>query len=51
MAWMLHNGEENPLCSEFDYLLEIAREHDVILSLGDGLRPGCLEDASDELQF
>ena len=30
-----------------DYLLEIAREHDVTLSLGDGLRPGCLADASD----
>lgn len=50
-AWMLHNEEENPLYSEFDYLLEIAREHDVTLSLGDGLRPGCLEDASDNPQF
>lgn len=50
-AWMLHNEQENPLYDEFDYLLEIAREHDLTLSLGDGLRPGCLADASDEPQF
>ncbi|CDG64272.1 MAG: phosphomethylpyrimidine synthase [Methanobacterium sp.] len=46
-AWILHNQEENPLYKNYDYLLEIAREHDVTLSLGDGLRPGCLADASD----
>nr|WP_319373460.1 phosphomethylpyrimidine synthase [uncultured Methanobacterium sp.] len=46
-AWILHNHEENPLYKNYDYLLEIAREHDVTLSLGDGLRPGCLADASD----
>lgn len=46
-AWILHNQEENPLYKNFDYLLEIAHEHDVTLSLGDGLRPGCLADASD----
>jgi phosphomethylpyrimidine synthase len=46
-AWILHNQEENPLYQNYDYLLEIAREHDVTLSLGDGLRPGCLADASD----
>ena len=46
-SWILHNGEENPLYSEYDYLLEIAKEYDVTLSLGDGLRPGCLSDASD----
>jgi len=46
-AWILHNQEENPLYKNFDYLLEIAYEHDVTLSLGDGLRPGCLADASD----
>ncbi len=50
-AWMLHNGMENPLYSEFDYLLEIAREFDLTLSLGDGMRPGCLADASDAAQF
>ncbi|BDZ67520.1 phosphomethylpyrimidine synthase [Methanobacterium ferruginis] len=46
-AWILHNQEENPLYKNYDYLLEIAVEHDVTLSLGDGLRPGCLADASD----
>lgn len=50
-AWMIHNEEENPLYSEFDYLLELAREYDLTLSLGDGLRPGCLADASDQAQF
>lgn len=46
-AWILQNEEENPLYRNYDYLLEIAREYDVTLSLGDGLRPGCLADASD----
>ena len=46
-SWILHNEEENPLYKEYDYLLEIAKEYDVTLSLGDGLRPGCLSDASD----
>ncbi len=46
-AWILQNGEENPLYKNYDYLLEIAHEYDVTLSLGDGLRPGCLHDASD----
>lgn len=51
IAWMIHNGAENPLYEEFDYLLEIAREHDLTLSLGDGMRPGCMADASDRAQF
>lgn len=46
-AWILQNDEENPLYTNYDYLLEIAREYDITLSLGDGLRPGCLADASD----
>jgi phosphomethylpyrimidine synthase len=50
-AWIVHHGEENPLYKEFDYLLEIAREFDLTLSLGDGLRPGSLADASDRAQF
>lgn len=50
-GWMLHRDEENPLYAQFDRLLEIAREYDVTLSLGDGLRPGCLADASDAAQF
>ena len=50
-AWIVHHGEENPLYKEFDYLLEIARDFDLTLSLGDGMRPGCLADASDQAQF
>ncbi|QKR00680.1 phosphomethylpyrimidine synthase ThiC [Metallosphaera tengchongensis] len=49
-AWSLHNQKENPLFSEFDYLLEIAKEFDVTLSLGDALRPGGIADAHDEFQ-
>jgi len=50
-AWMLENNKENPLYEEFDRLLEIARTFDVTLSLGDGLRPGCLADATDRAQI
>ena len=50
-AWMQENQKENPFYEAFDEILEICREHDVTLSLGDGLRPGCLADASDEAQF
>ena len=50
-AWILQNGEENPLYKNYDYLLEIAGEYDITLSLGDGLRPGCLADASDVPQI
>jgi phosphomethylpyrimidine synthase len=50
-AWILHNDEENPLFKEFDYLLEICHEYDVTLSLGDGLRPGCIHDATDIAQI
>ena len=49
--WMLHHRRQNPLYTEFDRLLEICRKYDVSLSLGDGLRPGCLADASDAAQF
>lgn len=48
--WMIHNEQENPLYSQFDRLLQIAREFDVTLSLGDGLRPGCLADSTDRPQ-
>jgi phosphomethylpyrimidine synthase len=51
IAWMIHNEQENPLYSEFDYLIEIAREFDMTLSLGDGMRPGCIHDASDNAKF
>ena len=50
-GWMLHHGEENPLYAQFDRLLDIARRYDVTLSLGDGLRPGCLADATDRAQL
>jgi phosphomethylpyrimidine synthase len=46
-AWIIHNKEENPLYANYDYLLEIAKKYDVTLSLGDGLRPGCISDATD----
>jgi phosphomethylpyrimidine synthase len=44
-AMMMQRSEENPLYAEYDYLLEILSEHDVTISLGDGMRPGCLQDA------
>ena len=49
--WMVHTGRQNPMYELFDELCGILREHDVTISLGDGLRPGCLADASDEAQF
>ena len=49
--WMLHTGRENPMYTLFDELCGILREYDVTVSLGDGLRPGCLADASDAAQF
>ncbi|MCL2141328.1 MAG: phosphomethylpyrimidine synthase ThiC [Methanimicrococcus sp.] len=50
-AWMSHNDSENPFYAEFDYLLEIAKEYDLTLSLGDGMRPGCIHDAADAPMF
>ncbi len=49
--WMSARGEENPLYTHFDRLIEILHEYDVTFSLGDGLRPGCLADASDQAQI
>lgn len=49
--WMVHHHCENPLYARWDEILEICHEHDVTISLGDGLRPGCLADASDKAQF
>ena len=49
--WMVHHKRENPLYDAFDEILEICRAHDVSLSLGDGLRPGSIADASDAAQF
>jgi phosphomethylpyrimidine synthase len=50
VCWMLGNEQENPLYTRYDEILEIAREHDVTLSLGDGLRPGSVADATDRAQ-
>lgn len=51
LAWMLHNQKENPLYTHFDRLLEIAHKYDITLSLGDGLRPGSVLDATDRPQI
>ena len=51
IEWMVYNNKENPLYEYFDELLEIARAYDITLSLGDGLRPGCLADATDAPQI
>jgi phosphomethylpyrimidine synthase len=48
--WIKYTGEENPLYEQFDRLIEISREYDMTLSLGDGLRPGCLSDSTDRGQ-
>ena len=50
-AWMRRYQKENPLYEHYDRLLDIAKEYDVTLSLGDGLRPGCLADATDRAQL
>ncbi len=49
--WMMENNAENPLYTHWDEVLEILAENDVTVSLGDGMRPGCLADASDTAQF
>ncbi len=49
--WMQKRGKQNPLYEHFDRLIEILHEYDVTFSLGDGLRPGCLADASDQAQI
>ena len=50
LEWMSHNRKENPMFEYFDDLLAILKEHEVTLSLGDGIRPGCLADATDRNQ-
>ncbi|NPA53176.1 MAG: phosphomethylpyrimidine synthase ThiC [Aquificae bacterium] len=49
--WMTIHGKQNPLYTNFDKICEIFKKYDVSFSLGDGLRPGCINDASDEAQF
>lgn len=50
-GWMLHNDKENPLYEYYDEILDICEEYDVTISLGDGLRPGCIADATDRAQI
>ena len=49
--WMLHHSRQNPMYERFDEISAIMREYDVTYSLGDGVRPGCLADASDPAQL
>ncbi len=51
LEWMSHHKKENPFYEHFDDLLAILKEHEVTLSLGDGIRPGCLADATDRNQI
>jgi len=50
-SWIARTGQENPLLTQYDRLLDIAFEHDMTLSLGDGLRPGATADATDAAQI
>lgn len=50
-CWMEANDAENPYYARFDEVLDICRRHDVVLSLGDSLRPGCIADAGDKAQL
>jgi phosphomethylpyrimidine synthase len=50
-VWMMAHRKQNPLYERFDDVLDILRQYDVTVSLGDSLRPGCLHDASDRAQF
>ncbi len=49
--WMKYNKKENPLYEDFPRLVKIAKNYDMVLSLGDGMRPGCLKDATDGAQI
>ena len=51
VTWMLHNNDENPFYAHYDRVLEIAERYDVTLSLGDGMRPGAIADATDRTQI
>jgi len=51
LEWIVVNGMENPLYTQYDRLIEICKKYDMTLSLGDGMRPGCLADATDRAQI
>lgn len=50
-AWMMMTGHENPFYEHYDKVLDILREYDVTISLGDALRPGCIDDSTDAGQI
>jgi phosphomethylpyrimidine synthase len=50
-AWIIHNEKENPIYENYDYLLELAKKYDLTLSLGDGMRSGCIYDANDRAKM
>lgn len=50
-GWILHNEKENPLYERYDDILDICEKYDVTISLGDGMRPGCIADATDRAQL
>lgn len=50
-GWMIHNNSENPYRKNWDYILEMFKEYDAVISLGDALRPGATGDAHDEFQI
>ncbi|MFB6490168.1 MAG: phosphomethylpyrimidine synthase ThiC [Thermoproteus sp. AZ2] len=50
IGWMLHNNAENPLWSDMDYVFELFKQYDAVISIGDALRPGAIADAHDEFQ-
>ena len=50
-AWMEMTGNENPFYEHYDEILDICREYDITMSLGDACRPGCLADATDTAQI
>jgi len=50
-GWILHNEKENPLYERYDDILDICAKYDVTISLGDGMRPGCIADATDRAQL
>ena len=51
LEWIVVNDAENPLYAQYDRLIEISKKYDITLSLGDGMRPGCLADATDRAQI
>ena len=51
VEWILKTGQENPFLQQYDRLLDLCLKYDVTLSLGDGMRPGCINDATDFFQI